>query len=138
MTLASGAMVSPWLAIPVAAVGMVLVAGYTLAIQGENTPPLRRKIRTALGVLYMFILAAFSYGISIASPTDKKSFVMCWLLVVGLVAFSVVLALADAVVTVKIALRERKAEAQRDAEELAQAFLKARSTQGQPPSGRSE
>lgn len=124
--LAAGPMVSPWIAIPMAAVCLVLVAGYTLAIQRDDMPLIRRKIRTALGVLHMFVVASFAYGISIADPADRKAFVVCWMLVVGLVGFSVVLALADAAVTVKLAVRERKEEAQRAAEELADAVLKAR------------
>jgi len=126
-TLAAGPMVSPWITLPLAAVCMVLVAGYTLAIQRDDIPLIRRKIRTASGVLHMFIVAAFAYGVSIANPDDRKPFVLCWMLVVGLVGVSVILALVDAAVTVKIAVQERKDEAHRAAEELAASILKARS-----------
>ena len=125
-TLAAGPMVSPWIAIPMAAICLVLVAGYTLAIQRDDVPLVRRKLRTALGVLHMFVVAAFAYGISIADPADRKPFAVCWMLVVGLVGFSVVLALIDAAVTVKLAVQERKQEAARAAEELADAIVKAR------------
>lgn len=126
MLLAAGPMVTPWLIIPLAAVGMVLMAGYTLGIQRDDVPPARRKIRTAIGLLYIFILAALAYGISIATIEDKKTSAVCWLLVIGLVGVSVILAMADAAVTLKLAVRERREEAKRAAEELAQSILKAR------------
>ncbi|HZW06899.1 MAG TPA: hypothetical protein VFF65_07220, partial [Phycisphaerales bacterium] len=116
MTTLSQTMVSPWIAIPLAAVGMVLVAGYTLAIQRDDVPRARRKIRTALGLLHIFILGALAYGVSVASIDDKKASAIVWLLVIGLVAASVSLAIADALVTLKLALRERREEARRAAE----------------------
>lgn len=125
------AMVSPWLAIPIAALGMLLVAGYTLSIQRQSVPPARRRLRTAMGVLYIFILAALAFGISIASPADRRTFVLCWMLVVGLVAVSVLLAAADALVTVRSALADRAADARRASQELAEALLKARERDGQ-------
>lgn len=124
--LAAAPMVTPWLTIPLAAVGLVLLAGYTLAIQRESVPPARRRVRTALGVLNMFIIASFTYGVSAADPSDRRTFVVCWLLVVGLVAASVLLALVDAAVTVRLAVRERREEARRSAEELAASVLRAR------------
>lgn len=136
MTTLSQTMVSPWIAIPLAAVGMVLVAGYTLAIQRDDVPRARRKIRTALGLLHIFILGALAYGVSVASIDDKKASAIVWLLVIGLVAASVSLAIADALVTLKLALRERREEARRAAEALAQDLLKARQERAtQKPQG---
>lgn len=137
--LAVGVMVTPWVTIPLAAVGMVLLAGYTLAIQRDDVPAARKKVRTALGVLNMFIIAAFAYGVSVANPADRKAFAVVWLLVVGLVSCSVLLALLDAAITVRIAVRERRIEAQRAAEELAASVLRARAGREapstQPPQG---
>jgi len=136
VTTLSQTMVSPWIAIPLAAVGMVLVAGYTLAIQRDDVPRARRKIRTALGLLHIFILGALAYGVSVASIDDKKASAIVWLLVIGLVAASVSLAIADALVTLKLALRERREEARRAAEALAQDLLKARQERAtQKPQG---
>jgi len=126
MTLAAGTMVSPWIAIPIAALGMVLVAGYTLAIQRDDVPPARRKVRTALGLLHIFILAALAYGVAIASIDDRRTSAVVWLLVIGLVAFSVLLAMVDAGITLRLAARERREDARRAAEQLAADLLQAR------------
>jgi hypothetical protein len=133
VTLAAGPMVTPWLTIPLAAIGLILLAGYTLAIQRDDVPLARRKVRTALGVLNMFIIAAFTYGVSIANPADQKAFAVCWMLVVGLVVVSVLLAVLDAAITVRIAVRERRADARRAADELAAAVLKARDERASAP-----
>lgn len=130
--IAAGPMVSPWIGIPLAAVGMVLAAGYTLGIQRDNVPRARRKVRTALGLLHIFMLAALAYGVSIATIEDKKTTVIVWLLVIGLVGVSVMLAIVDAAVTLKLALRERREEAKRSAEELARSVLEARRERGGP------
>jgi hypothetical protein len=124
--LAAEPMVSPWIAVPLAFAGMVLAAAYTLGIQRDDVPPARRKIRTALGLLHIFILGALAFGVSIVTVEDKKTAAVCWLLVIGLVGVSVLLAVADAAVTLKLAVRERREEAKRAADALAQAVVKAR------------
>lgn len=128
--LAAGPMVSPWIGIPLAATGMVLAAGYTLGIQRDDVPRARRKVRTALGLLHIFMLAALAYGVSIATIEDKKTSAIVWLLVIGLVGASVMLAVVDAAVTLRLALRERRDEAKRAAEELAKSVLEARRERG--------
>ena len=134
--LAAEPMVTPWIGLPLAFTGMVLVAGYTLGIQRDDVPSARRKIRTALGLLHIFILAALAYGVSVASVDDKKTSAIVWLLVIGLVAASVTLAICDAFVTLKLAVRERREEAKRAAEALAQDLLKARQERAtQKPQG---
>lgn len=124
-------MVSPWIAIPIAAVGMVMIAGYTLGIQRDDVPPARRRLRTASGVLHIFIIALIAYGTSIAQATgatadQKKLFVLTWMLVVGLVALAIALALADVIVNVRIHVRERRRYAKESAEKLARELLEVR------------
>ncbi|MFT3684485.1 MAG: hypothetical protein QM783_06070 [Phycisphaerales bacterium] len=126
MTLAAGPLISPLIAIPLAAIGMVLFAAHTLVIQRADMPQSRRKVRMAIDVLSMFVVAAVAYGASIVNPADQKAFVLCWLLVVGLVGVSLLLAMVDVVITLRLAMRERREDARRSADELAAAVLKAR------------
>jgi hypothetical protein len=133
--LAAGPLVTPWIAIPLAAVAMVLYAGHTLAMQRADIPQARRKVRSALNVLSMFVVAGVAYGSSVADTANRKAFVLCWLLVVGLVGVSLVLALVDVIITVKLTVRERREEARRAAEELAASVLRARAGGGAASAG---
>lgn len=119
MSLLAAALVSPWIAIPLAAAGMILIAGYTLAIQRDDTPLWRRRIRSASGVLHIIILAALAYGSSVASPADKKLFVMTWLLIVGLVGIAVLLAAWDMIINIRQHIRDRREYARASTEALA-------------------
>lgn len=102
-----GPAVSPAVALPLAALGMVLLAGYVLALQSPSVPPLRRRLRTASGVLMIALLGLLAYACSIVPTHDRRLMVLSWMLVVIVLGVVVLLACVDVVTTLGDALRER-------------------------------
>jgi hypothetical protein len=94
-----------WLVLPIAAVALILQAGYLIAIKDaspEQMPPSRKRIRIATGWLSMFVIPLAAYGFGLASPSDAGTFTIVWLLVIGLVGTIVFLAVLDAMNTMRI------------------------------------
>lgn len=117
MTLAQG-MLPAWLVLPICGVVLIVIAAHVLGLHMQHMPPGRRRIRTACGLLMMFVAALIAYALSIqqvpqggagGDPERGRAFVMLWTIIVGLLAMMVALAAADAVHTLLIALKERAA-----------------------------
>lgn len=94
-----------WLVLPIAAVALILQAGYLLVLRDatpEQMPASRKRIRTATGWLSMFAIPLSAYGFGIASPSDAGTFTIIWMLVIGLVSAIVMLAMLDAMNTMRL------------------------------------
>ncbi|MFO7253458.1 MAG: hypothetical protein DIU60_022165 [Actinomycetes bacterium] len=96
---------------------LLVIAAHTLALQRDpDIPPVRRRIRTANGVLMMFTTALLAYAISVVTPATPSAFALAWLAVVGLLAIIITVALLDAAHTLRLhaqARRELRREATR-------------------------
>jgi len=99
-----------WAVLPVAGLVMLFVAGHVLAINDARAevPTRRRRIRTANGVILMWVCALVAYGTSILDPSDARRFVLTWSAVTALVGVAVLLALFDALNTIRMHARARK------------------------------
>lgn len=115
--LASSPILPPALVLPAAAVAMLVIAAHTLATQRAPMPQTRRRIRTANGVLMLFLTAMLAYALSImkhaqaggaASASETREFVIVWMVIMGLLPTVVLLAIFDVLNTVRLHAEVRK------------------------------
>ncbi len=114
-----GPIAPTWIVLPLAMIALILQAGYLLALRElppGRIPPSRKRIRTATGWLSMFAIPLTAYGFGIATPADPTTFAIVWMVVIGLVAAILMLAVLDAVNTMRL---HRKAKRRLRGEYLA-------------------
>ncbi len=99
----------PAVGLPIAAAVLLVIAAHTLALQRDpDIPPVRRRIRTANGVLMMLTTTLLAYAISIVTPANPNAFALAWLAVVGLLTIIITVALLDAAHTLKLHAQSRR------------------------------
>lgn len=136
ISLAQGTVLPAWAALGMTGIGMILVASYVLALQRDSVPISRRRLRTANGVVQMFLLGAIGFATGLVLEQDRSLFLTSWMLVMVLVVVVIALALADIANNIRLARLERQAQRRATAEQLAadlRALRSSRSTK--PPSG---
>lgn len=85
-----------WGVIPLAALTMLVVAGHVLWLPSAQMPASRRRIRIVNGLLMLFTLPLAAYALGVADPaSDKRGFVLAWMLVTGAVVVVLLVALVD-------------------------------------------
>ena len=67
--LASNPILPAWLVLPMAVVTMLVISWHVMAIQRAKMPASRKRIRTANGLLMLFLTALLAYALSIMSAT---------------------------------------------------------------------
>jgi ABC-type dipeptide/oligopeptide/nickel transport system permease subunit len=113
-----------WLALPVAAVVLLVLAGHLLALNISAMPPRRRRIRMATTVLMMLVTPLLGYGLGVVSPAQARMYVLVWVLVASLLFMILLLAVLDMTTTLRLhrtqlrELRERMATARAEAQGL--------------------
>lgn len=97
-----------WITIPVAGVTLLVVAAHIIAMHLSSMDSRRRRLRTVAGVLTMLITALLAYAVGVApatpehgSPSEARLFVVLWTTIVGLLGALVILALLDALSTLR-------------------------------------
>jgi drug/metabolite transporter (DMT)-like permease len=123
----TGPIAPTWFVLPLALIALVLQAGYLIAIRElgpDRMPPSRRRIRVATGWLSMFAIPLSAYGFGIARPSEAGTFTVVWMLVIGLISAIVMLAVLDAINTIRIHRREGE-KVHRELRENLQRDLKA-------------
>lgn len=105
--------VPAWLALPLAAVLLFVLAVHLHALARSAMPASRKRIRIVNGLLMMLATPAAAYAFGVASTEDQRRFVLAWVLVGGLLLMVIFLALLDILNTSRLHLRER-AELRRD------------------------
>ncbi len=97
-----------WLTFPIAAMTLLFLAGYAMALQQAPMAPKRRRIRTANTIVMMLGTCMLASGVSVIPPASSREFVLVWLIVMWLMAISVLLACLDATATVRTAVKLRR------------------------------
>ena len=123
----TGPIAPTWFVLPLALIALVLQAGYLIAIRElgpDRMPPSRRRIRVATGWLSMFAIPLSAYGFGIARPSEAGTFTVVWMLVIGLISAIVMLAVLDAINTIRIHRRDGE-KVHRELRENLQRDLKA-------------
>ncbi|MCA9283303.1 MAG: hypothetical protein KDA30_14830 [Phycisphaerales bacterium] len=139
----SGAPIPPGLAIPIAIVGMIIVAAHAQALaKTPGVPESRRRVRLANAVLMLLTIPLLTAGFSLISSTQQpRLWVMVWLISFLLVGMILLLAVIDTLNTIRLGrarrreLRETLSEYRADIIELARANKAAQSTQSTPEQG---
>lgn len=103
----NGPIASPWATVPIVSLAIILVAAHVLAIQRVPMPSSRRRIRTANGLLMLVALPLLAYAACVATPADKRVFVLAWMSVMILVSMVLVLALLDVANNIRLFARAR-------------------------------
>ncbi len=94
-TLAAG-LVPWWGVMPLAALTMLVVAGHVLWLPKAEMPASRRRIRMVNGLLMLFTLPLAAYALGVADPsTEKRGFVLAWMLVAGAIVVILLVAMLD-------------------------------------------
>jgi hypothetical protein len=98
-----------WLALTLAMVTLVVVAGHLIALRTAEMPESRRRIRTVSGVVILMAtpLAAYSFGI--VTPSEAKAFTLAWSAVMGLLGLILILAALDIVNNGRIHRQQQRA-----------------------------
>ncbi len=111
-----GVSISPWIAVPAAAATLAVVGAHLAVLRDAPIPPSRKRIRTVNGWLMLLLTPTLAYATSVAEPAAgqgrQRVFVFAWLVVLGLLALVVMLALVDAVNSVRLHRRGRRAPMQ--------------------------
>lgn len=102
--------------VPVAALAMLVIAAHVVALQRSSVPPTRRRIRTACGVLMLFLAALLAHALTmgpaaphpVLAPAQTRAFLFIWLVIISLVLMVVVLAAADAAYSTAAAYSTRR------------------------------
>lgn len=103
-TLAISGVLPAWLVIPSAVVVMLTVAAAITVTAKHTTPASRRRVRLANGWVMLLLTPLAATGFSlIDSAQHPRLFVQIWILVIGLIAISVVLAILDILNTARLA-----------------------------------
>lgn len=101
--------VSPWIALPIAAVAMALVGWHASGLAGADMPRSRRRIRIANSWVMLLGIPLLAAGSSVIDPQrSPRAFVLVWLAVGVLLLLCVGLAVADALNTWRLAGAERR------------------------------
>lgn len=116
LILARSTVLPAWVVLPAAAVTLLVVAAHILAMHEVEMPIRRRRIRTASGLLMMFITCLLAYALSLAPVgagvplrQDHASvFVQVWLIIVVLIGMVVMLAGLDAIETMRLSAESRR------------------------------
>jgi len=102
-----GSLVPAWLAMPVGAVVIVLLAAHMRALAVAEMPESRRRIRTANGWIMLLATPVTAYAFGAATPADPRAFLLTWLSVAGLLAIVLFLAGLDIMNTGRMSMEAR-------------------------------
>jgi len=109
-------MLPAWIVLPLAGLTLLVTAAHVLAIQNPQVPLRRRRIRTANGLIMMFVIALLAYAIGIAevvhdpaaAPRETRMFLTVWGAIIGLLGIVVTMAGLDAVHTIRLGVTSRR------------------------------
>lgn len=114
--LSASSLVAPWVVLPLAGVVLLITAAHVASQQRADVPAKRRRLRTASGLLMMLVTTLLAWALAVqpvpesaASPAARHEFALMWLLILGLTVLVVLLALMDAVHTLRLGLEARRA-----------------------------
>lgn len=105
-----GAPIPAALAIPVAIIAMIVVAGHAQALmRAPEIPESRRRIRLANAVLMLLTIPLLTTGFSLISgASHPRLWVMIWMLSTLLIGMILILAVLDTANTVRLSRRRRQ------------------------------
>lgn len=97
-----------WVVLPVAVVMLLVVAVHLLVVSHAPMPASRRRIRLANGWIMLLLVPLGAAAFGVVTPSDPRSFVFVWTLVIFMLLMLIVLATIDIVNTGVLYRRERR------------------------------
>lgn len=97
-----------WVVLPVAVVLLLVVAVHLLVVLNAPMPASRRRIRLANGWIMLLLVPLGAAAFGVVTPSDPRSFVFVWTLVIFMLLMLIVLATIDIVNTGIMYRRERR------------------------------
>lgn len=97
-----------WFVIPVAALAVIVLTIHLLVLNAAAIDPKRRRIRMANNLLMILVTPLIAYGFAVVPVSNARVFMLIWTLVPGLLLIVVMLALADALHTLRLHRRARR------------------------------
>jgi hypothetical protein len=91
-----------WLAMPVAAALLVVLARYLIVIAGADMEARRKRIRLANTFLMMLVTPLVAYGFGVVTPSRPRAYFFTWTLIVSLLLMIILLALLDMANSVRL------------------------------------
>ncbi len=93
---------------PLALAAMLLVSAHVTATQQSGAPASRKRIRIVNGWVMLLTLPLIAAGLSVVSGDQPRLFTLVWLGVVLLLFLSIMLAILDALNTVRLAREDKR------------------------------
>lgn len=97
-----------WFVIPLAALAVVVLTIHLLVLNAAVMDPRRRRIRMANNLLMIFLTPLIAYGFAVVPVSNARAFMIIWTLVPGLLLIVVMLALADALHSLRLHRQARR------------------------------
>lgn len=91
----AGPLVPAWLAFPVGAVLVVVIALHLQSLKRADMPASRKRIRSANGWLMLAAAPITAYAFGAATTQNARVFMLVWLTVAGLLGMVMLLACLD-------------------------------------------
>ncbi len=126
--IASGPLLSPWFAFPLAAFTMLVIAAHATALSNTQMPESRRTIRKINGMLMLIAVPLIAYAFSGVGSERPREYVLVWTASAALLAIIVFIALVDILNTARLhraESRELRARIRKARAQLAQAAHEA-------------
>lgn len=98
-----------WLVAPMALLAMLAVASHVLLLWSSTMHPSRRRIRLFNGLIMLVAIPIATYAFGIVTPAHAGLFQFAWLLTAGLLLIILLLAILDALNSLRLhALETRR------------------------------
>jgi hypothetical protein len=97
-----------WFVAPVATVALLMLTAHLLALNAAAVEPRRKRIRSANNVLMMVLTPLLAYGFGVVRPSEARMFVLVWTVIPALLLMVIMLALADALHSVRLHRESRR------------------------------
>ncbi len=100
--IATGPLISPWLAFPLAAITMIIIAMHATNLTNIKMPESRRTIRKINGMLMLMAVPLIAYAFSGVGSEQPREFVLVWTASAALLTIIVFIAMVDILNTARL------------------------------------
>ena len=93
---------SPWLVAPIAGVAILALTGHLAMVWRRERFAIRRRLRATNAVFMLGGTLSCAYGLAGVAPSSGQSFVLAWTITMAMAGAVVIVAMADAMVTLRV------------------------------------
>lgn len=104
--MSDGPIIPTWIGVSAAIVMMLVVAAHAVSMAWQDMPASRRRIRNANACVMLLAIPLLAAGFSIIdADTRPREWMLTWIAAIGLIGFSVFLAMLDVINTLRLRRR---------------------------------